>query len=97
MRLDAKTIWTTLLVTGCMALTGCGSKKETGTAVPMNHMEVVDGTASDAMTDLDGVQSEGTAMTLPANRSENSSAPAAAPKEQDAQKPAADTEVLSDQ
>jgi hypothetical protein len=102
MRLDAKTVWTSLLVTGlvtgCLGLAGCGSKKETSTTVPMNHMEVVDGTVSDVMTDLDGVQSEGAPMALPANRSDNAAAPAAAaPKEEDAPKPAADTEVLSDQ
>ncbi|AMK22050.1 hypothetical protein VVT58_10520 [Sphingobium sp. SJ10-10] len=97
MRPDAKTMVKTLILTGCIALAGCGSKKESSTAVPMNNLEVVDGTATDAMTDLDGVQSEGTAMAVPANRSDNAAAPAPAPKNESAEKPAADTEVLSDQ
>jgi hypothetical protein len=90
-----------MFLIGCTTLTGCGKKNETSSTVQMNGMEVVDGTATDAMTDLDGVQSEGTAIALSANRSDNAAAPAPAPKE-DAQKPAAaapagDTEVLSDQ
>lgn len=94
----AKTVVTTLILTGCIALAGCGSKKESSTAVPMNNLEVADGTATDAMTDLDGVQSEGTALALPANRSDNAATPpAAAAKNESAAKPAADTEVLSDQ
>ncbi|WP_176596667.1 MULTISPECIES: hypothetical protein [Sphingobium] len=102
MRPDAKTMTTRLIsvglmAAGCIALAGCGSKKESSTAVPMNNLEVADGTATDAMTDLDGVQSEGTAMALPANRSDNAAAPAAAPKNESEEKPAADTEVLSDQ
>lgn len=97
MRPDAKTMVKTLIFTGCIALAGCGSKKESSTAVPMNNLEVVDGTATDAMTDLDGVQSEGTAMAVSANRSDNAAAPAPAPKNESAEKPAADTEVLSDQ
>ncbi|WP_313806114.1 hypothetical protein [Sphingobium sp.] len=97
MRPDAKTVVKTLILTGCIVLAGCGSKKESGTAVPMNNLEVVDGTATDAMTDLDGVQSEGTALALPANRSDNAAAPAAAPGNEGEEKPAADTEVLSDQ
>lgn len=93
----AKTVVTTLILTGCIALAGCGSKKESSTAVPMNNLEVVDGTTTDAMTDLDGVQSEGTALALPANRSDNAAAPATAAKNESAEKPTADTEVLSDQ
>lgn len=102
MRPDAKTVVKRLvsaglILTGCVALAGCGSKKESSTAVPMNNLEVADGTATDAMTDLDGVQSEGIAMALPANRSGNATAPAAEAKNESEQKPAADTEVLSDQ
>ncbi|KKW94133.1 hypothetical protein [Sphingobium chungbukense] len=96
MRLDAKMVYTTLILSGCIALGACGGKEKNSTAVPMNHMEVVDGTATDAMTDLDGVQSEGTALALPANRSDNASAPAPA-KNESAEKSAPDTEVLSDQ
>jgi len=58
-------------------------------------MEVVDGTATDAMTDLDGVRSEGTAVALPDNNSAgNSSAPAKPAPEK---APAEEAEVLSDQ
>ena len=96
MRPDVKTTMAILISAGCMMLAGCGSKKESSTAVPMNNLEVVDGTTTDAMTHLDGVQSEGAAMALPANRSDNAAAPAAAANESEA-KPAADTEVLSDQ
>jgi hypothetical protein len=97
MRLDAKMLWMTAISVGCMALAGCGSKKEESTAVPMNNMEVVDGTATDAMTDLDGVQGEGTALALPANRADNAAAPATAAKNESAAEPAADAEVVSDQ
>ncbi|WP_150294734.1 hypothetical protein [Sphingobium estronivorans] len=98
MRLDAKMVCTTLILSGCMALAACGGKEKNTTAVPMNHMEVVDGTATDAMTDLDGVQSEGGALALPANRSDNAAARTTAPKPKGGEeKPAADTEVLSDQ
>ncbi|UZW55060.1 hypothetical protein NUH86_16550 [Sphingobium sp. JS3065] len=101
MRPDAKTMVTRvisagLILTGCMALAGCGSQKESGTAVPMNNLEVVDGTATDAMTDLDGVRSEGAVMALPANRGDDAATPAAAKNESE-EKPAADTEILSDQ
>lgn len=97
MRLDAKILWTTMMAMSCVALAGCGDKKENATAVPMNNMEVVDGTATDAMTDLDGVQGEGTALALPANRADNAAAPTAAAKNESAPEPAADAEVVSDQ
>ncbi|KEQ54339.1 hypothetical protein [Sphingobium chlorophenolicum] len=101
MRRDVKTMVTMFVSAGCLALAGCGSKKESGTAVPMNNLEVADGTATDAMTDLDGAQSEGVAMALPANRGDDAAAPAAAKNESEgkpaADAPAADTEVLSDQ
>ncbi|WP_176591912.1 hypothetical protein [Sphingobium sp. EM0848] len=99
MRLDAKMVCTTMILSGCMALAACGGKEKNSTAVPMNHMEVVDGTATDAMTDLDGVQSEGGALAVPANHSDNAATPAPAPKKpkDGEEKPAADTEVLSDQ
>lgn len=78
-----------------LTLAGCGGAEKSGNTVQMKDMEVVDGTASDAMTDLDGVQSEGTSVVLPgANGAGNASAPAAraAPKEQ-----GDDAEVVSDQ
>jgi hypothetical protein len=44
----------------CLALTACGSNKETsGNAVEMRDMEVVDGTVNDSMTDLDAVKADG--------------------------------------
>lgn len=94
---DAKTIFAALSLAGCALLGGCGGKEKSSTAVPMNNMEVVDGTATDAMTDLDGVQSEGVTAALPANRSDNAASPAPAANEEQPEKPAADTEVVSDQ
>src|SRR3546814_17373796 len=46
-------------------LSACGDGKDGNNeqAVAMRDMEVVDGTATDAMTDLDGVQTEGIALT----------------------------------
>ena len=44
-------------------LAACGgSQEESEQSVTMRDMEVVDGTATDAMTDLDGVQAEGLAL-----------------------------------
>src|SRR3546814_1023732 len=45
-------------------LSACGDGKDGNNeqAVAMRDMEVVDGTATDAMTDLDGVQTEGIAL-----------------------------------
>lgn len=58
-------------------LSGCsksgGGKEEK--AVAMKDMEVVDGTATDAMTDLDGVQSD--AQAVPPAAGASKSAPAA--------------------
>ncbi|MFC3442639.1 hypothetical protein ACFOKF_15800 [Sphingobium rhizovicinum] len=89
---------TLLFVTACLPLAACGEKQQSETKVQMKDMEVVDGTATDAMTDLDGVQSEGTAVAMPtgnASAGNSSSAPAkpAAPE-----KPAGDdAEVVADQ
>lgn len=81
------------LIAACLPLAACGGKDEGTTKVQMKDMEVVDGTATDAMTDLDGVQSEGTAIALPGNATGNSSAPRPAEE-----KPAAgDAEVVADQ
>ena len=76
-----------------LPLAACGGADKTETKVEMKDMEVVDGTTSDAMTDLDGVQSEGTAIAPTGNATTSATAPA---------KPAADsagedTEILSDQ
>lgn len=77
----------------CALLTACGGGDKGGNTVQMKDMEVVDGTATDAMTDLDGVQSEGAAVALP-------TANAAAPAADNAARPEApapDAEVVADQ
>ena len=61
MRVNAWIVGTAAL----LSLTACGGADKGGNSVQMKDMEVVDGTATDAMTDLDGVQSEGTAIALP--------------------------------
>ncbi len=95
MRRTTKTALTAALLAGCIALAACGDKDQGGNKVQMKDMKVVDGTATDAMTDLDGVQSEGTAIALPSgNAAENSSPPAKAAPEK---APAEEAEVLSDQ
>jgi hypothetical protein len=81
----------------CALLAACGGGDKGGNSVQMKDMEVVDGTATDAMTDLDGVQSEGTATVLPVgNAADNGSAstPPAKPAEKAKND---DSEVLSDQ
>ena len=61
MRVNAWIVGTAAL----LSLTACGGADKGGNSVQMKDMEVVDGTATDAMTDLDGVQSEGTAIAAP--------------------------------
>ncbi|WHO38250.1 hypothetical protein PMI04_017080 [Sphingobium sp. AP49] len=98
MRVDARTILTAALLIGCAPLAGCGGGDKTGNTVQMKDMEVVDGTATDAMTDLDGVQSEGTSLALPENRTAAAPAAAAKPAANAAATPASDDEeVVSDQ
>ncbi|WP_443971932.1 hypothetical protein [Sphingobium sp. CR28] len=59
-----------------IALASCGKSEESPTKkVEMRDMEAVDGTISDAMTDLDAVQVDGTAL---ANNAAGSTAPASA-------------------
>lgn len=81
-----------------LPLAACGGEKS-GNSVQMKDMEVVDGTATDAMTDLDGVQSEGTAIAVPAGNAANAAPPAPpadnrAAARDDAE---ANAEVVSDQ
>lgn len=97
MRGNARTIFTALLLTGCTALASCGKDDKASNMVQMKDMEVVDGTTTDAMTDLDGVQSEApAAAALPSGGGNNSAA--AAPKPETADNAAqGDMEVLSDQ
>lgn len=76
-------------------VTACGGESKSGNSVQMKDMEVVDGTATDAMTDLDGVQSEGGAVALPAG---NAAAPLPGNASDGAEPaPAANSEVLADQ
>lgn len=77
-----------------LPLASCGKdSSQNSSAVAMNNLEVVDGTASDAMTDLDGVKTEGTALAqnasaAPSNAVANEAEPAGNK---------ADTEVIADQ
>ena len=82
-----------------LPLASCGGKDESQTKVQMKDMDVVDGTATDAMTDLDGVQSEGATAAMPgANAAGNTAAPAPAPAKKAEARPAdQEAEILSDQ
>lgn len=84
-----------LVAFAALPLAGCGSEKS-GNSVQMTDMEVVDGTATDAMTDLDGVQSEGTAIAVPAGNASNSAA-AVRNDNVTATQNEAEAEVVSDQ
>lgn len=93
-------IVTVALFAASLSLAACGGPENQGNSVQMRDMEVVDGTTSDAMTDLDGVQSESaSAATPPANAASNAStSAAAAPSTAPTAPPAsADTEVVADQ
>jgi hypothetical protein len=93
MRVDARMLFTAALFAACVVpLAGCGgSGQQGGNSVQMKDLEVVDGTTTDAMTDLDGVQSEGTAVALPAANADNASDTPARAVEKD------DSEALPDQ
>lgn len=61
-------------------LSGCGKDAQGGNAVAMKDLEVTDGTATDAMTDLDGVRGQSAAASpidAPAD-APNAAAPQAA-------------------
>ena len=93
MRVNAWIVGTAAL----LSLTACGGADKGGNSVQMKDMEVVDGTATDAMTDLDGVQSEGPAIALPgANAAGNDSA-AASDARPATPAPAEAAEVVADQ
>ncbi len=77
------------LAAACALLAGCGdSNSAASNAVEMRDMDVVDGTVSDDMTDLDAVRSNGVGAGESAG---NSAAPNAAPAPQPS---AADTEAV---
>lgn len=84
-----------LLTAVVLGLSACGSNDGASTnTVAMKNLEVVDGTASDAMTDLDGVKSESPAAA-PLNGS--NVAASSPPKAAGNSVEPADTEVIADQ
>lgn len=86
-----------LLCIVLMPLAACGSgPADVQSNVSMKDLEVVDGTASDAMTDLDGVRSEGTS-TAPTGESNSTPATARVASNTSDAANAADTEVIADQ
>ncbi|EQB05661.1 hypothetical protein L288_12345 [Sphingobium quisquiliarum P25] len=96
MRADARTILTALLLGGCSLLAACGGDEKGSNKVEMKDLEVVDGTTTDAMTDLDGVQSEVPAPASSAGPAANGAAPPAqAEPAANAAQP--ETEVVTDQ
>ncbi|WP_340267422.1 hypothetical protein [Sphingobium mellinum] len=103
MRLDTRMICTALAIAGCLGASACGKKEQGGSAVQMKDLEVVDGTTTDAMTDLDGVQSEAPAPAVPGMSAAGNSAGAIASAPANRTEPAGnaaaqgDAEVLSDQ
>lgn len=84
-----------------LALSGCGGKKDTAnmSEVQMKDLETADGTINDAMTDLDGVQTEGTALVEASNASGNAAAkaPASAGNDSAPAKEGGNSEVVADQ
>lgn len=93
MRVNAWIVCTAAL----LSLTACGGADKGGNSVQMKDMEVVDGTATDAMTDLDGVQSEGTAIALPGTNAAGNDSAAASDARPATPAPAEDAEVVADQ
>ncbi|GLT00173.1 hypothetical protein GCM10007897_15570 [Sphingobium jiangsuense] len=83
-------------------LTGaCGGGQDAGNGaqVQIKDLETVDGTINDAMTDLDGVQSEGTALVETGGNTSSAARPAtgAAQNASAPSTPDDDTEVVADQ
>lgn len=76
MHAKARNLFNIAVLSGCLTLIGCGGGDKGGNVVQMKDMEVVDGTATDAMTDLDGVQSEGTPAVMPAGNASSAARPA---------------------
>lgn len=102
MRLDARMICTTLAIACCLGASACGKKEQGGNIVQMKDLEVVDGTTTDAMTDLDGVQSEAPAPAVPGtsaagNAAATASSPANKTDPADNATAPGDAEVVSDQ
>ena len=97
MRCKARMIFTALLLTGCAALAACGKDDKASNTVQMKDLEVVDGTTTDAMTDLDGVQSEAQSAAMPSAGGNNSAAAAPEVSPAPANGAQGEAEVLSDQ
>ncbi|WP_066701653.1 hypothetical protein [Sphingobium amiense] len=95
MRRTAITALSAMLI--ALPLASCGGKDESETKVQMKDMDVVDGTATDAMTDLDGVQSEGAAVAMPGANAVSNMSAAAPAKKAEAAPADQEAEVLSDQ
>lgn len=81
-RIDVRTI---ALIASLTALAACDGSTPSGGNVTMRDMEVVDGTANDAMVDLDNAALEGTALenaaaAMAVNGSAVANASAPAPK-----------------
>ncbi len=83
-----------ILLASCALVAACGGETKGGNSVQMKDMDVVDGTTTDAMTDLDGVQSEGGVLALPSGNATVDAPGNAADKPEPA---AANSEVLADQ
>jgi hypothetical protein len=83
----------------CASLGACGkSGDEAGNMVSLKDLEVVDGTTSDAMTDLDGVKTEGTALApVPSNATAPAPSSDRAASSQGNNEAAPPEEVISDQ
>lgn len=73
-------------------LGACESKESGGNLVSMQNMEAVDGTATDAMTDLDAARNDGTPMI---GAEGNATGPAGAEPKPAANAAAKDAEVVA--
>jgi len=79
---------------------GGGQNAGNGAQVQIKDLETVDGTINDAMTDLDGVQSEGTTLAETGGNASSSAARPATGAARNASAPSTpedDTEVVADQ
>jgi|GEM_PF-2583027 len=86
-RLAAAPLGLALMLAAC----GGGADEATNSVeVQMKDLEAVDGTINDAMTDLDGVQVEGTAMAENGNSADNSAIPPSASQDTETASPASD-------
>ena len=100
---DIRLMMTAAALSAALATGGCGSKEQAdnATEVQMKGLETVDGTINDAMTDLDGVQSEGVAVadTGTGNSGNAPASPAGSAKKDTDETVTSDTEteVVADQ